>query len=70
MSDKRTNEKRREFLKGALVGGGAAVVAVASGGALAAPVDAKQTASAQPEAQPQGYHVTPHILEYYKTAQF
>ena len=70
MSDKRTNEKRREFLKGALVGSGAAVVAIASGGALAAPEDAKETAAARPKTEHQGYHVTPHILEYYKTAQF
>ena len=59
---------RRKFLKTALLGGGAAVVAAASGGAQAAPEPDTAVATAKP--QPKGYHVTPHILEYYKTAQF
>lgn len=69
MSDKRTNEKRREFLKGALVGSGAAAVAIATGHAVAAPEGNEETAATPPKAD-LGYHVTPHILEYYKTAQF
>ncbi|HEY8555367.1 MAG TPA: formate dehydrogenase [Burkholderiales bacterium] len=67
MNDERTNEKRREFLKGMLVGGGAAAVAIA-GGAAAAPEEERP--AAQSDDRPKGYHVTPHILEYYKTAQF
>lgn len=71
MSNKRKREDRRtgrrEFLKGVLVGSGAAVVAVASGGALGAS-EPKQAAVA-PKPESQGYRVTPHILDYYKTAQ-
>lgn len=59
---------RRRFLKTVLIGSGAAAVAAASGGANAAPEPNKVTAA--PKAEPAGYHVTPHILEYYKTAQF
>jgi nitrous oxide reductase len=69
MSDKRTNEKRREFLKGALIGSGAAVVAIASGGAVAAS-EPNQSAPAAPSSESKGYAETPHVLEYYKTAQF
>ena len=73
MSEKRKNKARqtgrRKFLKGALVGSGAAVVAMASGNAVAAP-ESKQVATTEPKPQSQGYHVTPHILDYYKTAQF
>jgi nitrous oxide reductase len=72
MSEKRKRESRqsgrRKFLKGVLVGSGAAVVAVASGGAVAAP-ESKQAAVVEPKTQSQGYRVTPHILDYYKTAQ-
>ena len=59
---------RREFLKNVLVGSGAAVVAAAGGIAGAAP-KSKQVA-AEPKLQAQGYRVTPHILDYYKTAEF
>lgn len=69
MSDKQTNEKRRGFLKGALVGSGAAAVAIVSGGAVAAP-DTKPSAPAQAKPGSVGYHETPHVREYYKTAQF
>jgi nitrous oxide reductase len=65
---KRTSKARRQFLKGALIGGGAAAIAVASGGAVAAPRSEKR--APQPNPQSQGYQVTPHVLEYYKTAQF
>jgi nitrous oxide reductase len=69
MSDKHTNEKRREFLKGALVGTGAAAVAIASGSAVAAP-QKKETVAAQPKGESKGYEVTAHVAEYYKAAQF
>ena len=70
MSDERMGKDigRRQFLKSALIGGGAVAVVAASGGAHAAP-EAEAPAAA-PAAKPQGYHVTPHILEYYKKAQF
>jgi nitrous oxide reductase len=69
MNDKR-NEARREFLKGMLIGSGAAVVAIASGGAAAAPKVKETRAAEQPKAASQGYQETPHVLDYYKTAQF
>lgn len=69
MSDKRTNEKRRGFLKGALIGSGAAIAAIATGGVAAAP-EKKETPAAEPKAGSQGYQETAHVLEYYKTAQF
>jgi hypothetical protein len=64
MNAKRTG--RREFLRNVMVGGSAAMVALASGRAPAAPA----TPTATPKAASQGYHVTPHILDYYKAAQF
>ena len=69
MSDERKSEARRGFLKGMLLGSGAAAVAIASGGAVAAP-KAKSSRAAKPKAESQGYHETPHIRDYYKTAQF
>ena len=68
MSDESKHEARRGFLKGMLIGSGAAVVAIASGGAAAAP---KEEAGVAPEkkAGSEGYHETPHVLDYYKTAQ-
>ncbi|HEX9811939.1 MAG TPA: formate dehydrogenase [Burkholderiales bacterium] len=69
MSDKQTNEKRREFLKGALIGSGAAAVAIASGATLAAP-EKKEIPAAPAKPESQGYHVTAHVADYYKTAEF
>lgn len=69
MSDERNNEARRHFLKGVLVGGGAAVAAIAAGGAIAAP-DTRPKPATAPQAQPKGYHETAHVRDYYKTAQF
>lgn len=68
MNEKRTKEGRRDFLKGALLGSGAAVVAVASGGVLAS--EPEPAPAAKPEAKPKGYRVTEHVNRYYKTAQF
>ncbi len=65
----RTNKDRRKFLKGALLGSGAAAVAIASGAAVAAP-EKKERPARKAQAQSQGYQETPHVLEYYKTAQF
>ncbi|OGI63082.1 MAG: hypothetical protein A2W18_11240 [Candidatus Muproteobacteria bacterium RBG_16_60_9] len=69
MSDEHTSEKRREFLKGALIGSGAALAAIASGGALAA-AEKKESAATPAAPASQGYQTTPHVLDYYKAAQF
>lgn len=69
MSDERNDEKRRDFLKGMLLGSGAAAVAIASGGAMAAP-EATEAPAPQTKARPKGYQETAHVREYYKTAQF
>jgi hypothetical protein len=73
MGKKRSNTKqatdRRAFLKGVVASGGAAAVAMASTKGLAAPADAPTTEHAT-EAPAQGYHETPHIRDYYKTAGF
>ena len=66
---KRTSKGRRQFLRGAVIGGGAAVVVVASGAAIAKPrAEEKAAPLVKPESR--GYQVTPHVLEYYKKAQF
>jgi hypothetical protein len=68
MSDESKHEARRGFLKGMLIGSGAAVVAIASGGTPAAPKE--ETGVAEKKAGSQGYQETPHVRDYYKTAQF
>ncbi|MFL6648089.1 MAG: twin-arginine translocation signal domain-containing protein [Sulfurifustis sp.] len=69
MSDEQMSEKRREFLKGALAGSGAAVLAAVGGNAAAAPVP-KQDAIPKPKQESQGYRETEHVRDYYKTAEF
>ncbi len=68
-SDTKQTSDRRAFLKGVLVSGGAAAVAVAGSKGLAAP-----TEEAKPEAAVEtgskGYRETAHIREYYKIAGF
>lgn len=69
MSEKALRNGRRRFLKTAAVAGGAATVAAAGGAAIAdtgeqAPVQSKPEAS-----KSKGYHVTPHIEEYYRLAR-
>jgi len=68
MSENRTKEGRREFLKGARLAGGAAVVAAASRGVVAS--EPESAPAPEPEAKPKGYRVTDHVQQYYKTAQF
>jgi nitrous oxide reductase len=64
---KPVRKSRREFLKGAAVVGGAATLAVvAKGGVAGTQADTKKVKSA-PESK--GYHETPHIRAYYKTAR-
>ncbi len=62
-------ESRRDFLrKGVAVVGGAATLAVAgSGGA-----NERATEEVEQGSQPsqKGYHVTPHIRDYYEKARF
>lgn len=56
---------RRNFLLAAGLGGAGAVAAVATG--IRKP-DAK-AAAADPSGKPSGYHVSEHILKYYKTTE-
>lgn len=69
MSDESKHEARRGFLKGMLIGSGAAVVAIASGGGTAAP-KTETGVTEEKKAGSEGYQETPHVLDYYKTAQF
>jgi hypothetical protein len=57
---------RRAFLKGVMLGGGAAVVTLVAGKAAAQTESEPTTAPAAPA--PTGYHVTDHIRDYYRTA--
>lgn len=59
------NEGRRNFLRGSAVVGAGVVVGSLSGQAVAA-VDTEKTE----KPVEQGYHLTPHILEYYKLADY
>lgn len=65
-----TRKDRREFLKKGMAAlGGAATLAVAGRAGAAVEVPAKPEAAAGPDT-PAGYHVTPHISEYYDKARF
>ena len=55
---------RRKFLLNASLGGAGAAAAVVTGRKI--PADGKAEA---PAGQPRGYHVSEHILKYYKTTQ-
>ncbi len=64
--DDKEQNARRQFLKSmALTGGGVAVVA-GMGQAQAAPLEGETMQTEQPE----GYHETQHIRDYYARAQF
>jgi hypothetical protein len=54
---------RRKFLVAASLGSAGAAAAIVTG--------AKATAESpsSPDAKPSGYHVTEHILKYYKTTE-
>ena len=58
-------EERRTFLK-KLAAAGGATAAVAIGGQAAA---SAEPAPASEPAKSQGYHETPHIRDYYRTAR-
>ena len=55
---------RRNFLLAAGLGGAGAAVAVATGTR-----NAGKQAAADTAPQPSGYHVSEHILKYYKTTE-
>jgi len=59
---------RRGFLKGAAMVSGAAAATALTAVATAGP-EASTEVPKQDEGS-QGYHVTPHILEYYEKARF
>lgn len=65
---KAVQSSRREFLKGAAVVGGAATLAVVAQGATAA--EAPRVEQAMTPEMPKGYHLTPHIEQYYEKARF
>lgn len=66
MTQKHTDVGRREFLRNVMVTGGAVAIAAASGQAVAAPEP--KAAAPAPAPESKGYHVTEHILEYYRLA--
>ena len=69
MKEKGATISRRGFLKGAAVLGGAATMSTLSPGVVADTQVAEKPAS-RSDGESQGYHVTPHILEYYEKARF
>lgn len=58
---------RRNFLLGATLAGAGAVAAVVAGGD-ATEIATAVTAEKEPAKQ-KGYHVTPHISQYYETTK-
>ncbi len=63
----RTNtEDRREFLKQMAVAGGATAAVALTAGAVAAEPEPAAVAAKE---EPRGYHETPHIRTYYRTAR-
>lgn len=61
-------EDRRKFIKQCAVVGGTAAVVAATRGAAAQEPDGP--AQPRTEQQARGYHLTPHIREYYRKASF
>lgn len=62
-------ESRREFLRTLAIGGGAATVMAVAGGVAVAETEPEQQGTDAPRATvSQGYHVTPHIKDYYRKA--
>ena len=58
---------RRKFLLGATLAGAGAVAAVVAGGEA---TDVVETLTSETKsAKPKGYHVTPHISQYYETTK-
>jgi len=64
MSNQNKANSRRKFLLATGVGGAGAAVAVMGGKKIAAGGEAAAAVD-----KPRGYHVSEHILKYYKTTQ-
>ncbi len=64
MNNQTKPNSRRKFLLNATLGGAGAAAAVVAGKKVAAGGEAAAAADA-----PRGYHVSEHILKYYKTTQ-
>jgi len=62
----KTQNGRRTFLKSAALAGGAATVAL---GAKAVLAEGSEQPGEAPTVASKGYHVTPHIEEYYRLAR-
>ena len=58
---------RRNFLLGATLASAGAVAAVVAGGSVSETIDT-QAVESKPT-KPKGYHVTPHIAQYYETTK-
>ena len=58
------SQSRRKFLRDAGIAGGAAAVAAASPGVALA----EDTAATAAEKPTEGYRLTKHVLDYYKSA--
>ena len=58
---------RRKFLLGATLAGAGAVATVVTGGNANDIVEAATTETKA--AKPKGYHLTPHIAQYYETTK-
>lgn len=68
MNDERVDEKRREFLKGAVVGGSAAALLGARSAAAAQSAEQKKP-DANTKTGSRGYQETEHVRQYYRTAE-
>ena len=64
MSNQSKPNSRRKFLLHASLGGAGAAAAVVTGRKIATGGEAAPAAG-----EPRGYHVSEHILKYYKTTQ-
>ena len=62
-----TPTTRRNFLLGATLASAGAVAAVVAGGSVTETIETK-TGEKKP-LKPKGYHVTPHIAQYYETTK-
>ena len=58
---------RRNFLLGATLASAGAVATVVAGGSVTDTIEAKHVENKP--AKPKGYHLTPHIAQYYETTK-
>lgn len=59
---------RRNFLLGATIASAGAVAAVVAGGSATEIVETPPSVDGK-TSKPKGYHVTPHISQYYETTK-